>query len=147
MSGHLNKYSDNIRRKFLNAKTVPEITALMEQFKEAVNDGNEKQQGWPSAAYAVSKAGTLIITHHPMSRDKRRILMSLWDRCDGYDQGCGVTGAAEGLKDPDQCMLSRVCGYRYDKGQRNEDAGSGRSNAGFAGAGGYWAADRSLLAA
>lgn len=64
MSGHLNKYSDSLRRSFLNAKTVPEITALMEQFREAVENGNEKQQGWPSAAYAVSKAGTSIITYH-----------------------------------------------------------------------------------
>ena len=69
MAGLLNKYSNNLRKSFLDAKTVPEITALMENFKEAVNNGNEKQQGWPSAAYAVSKAGTLMITYAGLFRN------------------------------------------------------------------------------
>lgn len=75
MSGHLNKYSDNLRRSFLNAKTVPEVTALMEQFQKAVQSGDEKQQGWPSAAYAVSKAGMLMSAYHVTSWNQRRILM------------------------------------------------------------------------
>ena len=58
MAGKLYKYSDKIRNGFLSAKTVPEITAMMENFKEAVKNGDEKKQGWISAAYAVSKAGT-----------------------------------------------------------------------------------------
>ena len=76
MSGNLNQYSDNLRRSFLNAKTVPEITALMEQFTKAVESGDEKKQGWPSAAYAVSKAGRLMFTYHVMSWNKCSILMT-----------------------------------------------------------------------
>lgn len=146
MSGHLNKYSDSLRRSFLNAKTVPEITAMMEKFREAVKNGDEKQQGWPRAAYAVSKAGILIITFHAVYRSRHSILMRSSDRCDRDDQGCGVSGAAEGLTHPHQCMLSRICSYGYDKGQRDEDARSGCSDAGFAGTGEYWGPDRPLLA-
>jgi carbonyl reductase 1 len=62
MSGKLNKYSDSVRSRFLNAKSVEEITALMEDFKSAVKAGKENEQGWPSAAYAVSKAGVTGMT-------------------------------------------------------------------------------------
>lgn len=57
--GQLNKYSDEIRDAFLSAaKTgVPEVTALMTRFQKAVDEGREKEAGYPSAAYAVSKAG------------------------------------------------------------------------------------------
>ena len=62
--GKLNGYSDEIRRAFLNAaKTdVPSVTALVEKFQSAVNDGNEKAAGFKSAAYAVSKAGETAFT-------------------------------------------------------------------------------------
>ncbi|KAF4552221.1 Short chain dehydrogenase-like protein 38 [Elsinoe fawcettii] len=64
MSGHLNKYSEAVRNNFISAaKTgVPECTAMMETFKKAVADGKEKELGWPSAAYAVSKAGEIAFT-------------------------------------------------------------------------------------
>ena len=59
MSGHLgSQYSEAVRNRFLSAKSVPDITTCMKSFEEAVQNGNEKQAGFPSAAYAVSKAGT-----------------------------------------------------------------------------------------
>ena len=60
MSGHLtSKYSEDNRTKFAQSKTVDDVTKLMEAFTHAVEEGKEKQKGWPSAAYAVSKCGTL----------------------------------------------------------------------------------------
>lgn len=59
MSGHLgSQYSETVRNRFRSAKSVPDITACMKSFEEAVQNDNEKQAGFPSAAHAVSKAGT-----------------------------------------------------------------------------------------
>ena len=58
MAGYLNsKYSADIRKRFLASKTVADVTALMEEFTRAVEAGKHEEQGWPSAAYAVSKSG------------------------------------------------------------------------------------------
>ena len=63
MVGHLNsKYSEEIRTAFAGSKTVDDVTKLMESFTEAVDQGKEKEQGWPSAAYAVSKSGITGMT-------------------------------------------------------------------------------------
>jgi carbonyl reductase 1 len=59
MSGHLNKYSDDIRTRFLSSKTEADITSIMKDFASAVESGKEKEAGFPSAAYAVSKAGLI----------------------------------------------------------------------------------------
>jgi carbonyl reductase 1 len=72
MSGLLNKYSDSIRSRFHDARSVEDITALMEEFKSAVKAGNEKDQGWPSAAYAVSKAGMTGMTK-AIAREEQRL--------------------------------------------------------------------------
>ena len=63
MSGHLNsKYSHEIRTAFAESKTVDDVTKLMESFTRAVEQGKEKELGWPSAAYAVSKSGITGMT-------------------------------------------------------------------------------------
>ena len=63
MVGHLNsKYSAAIRSAFASSKRVDDVTKLMEDFTAAVKQGNEKEQGWPSAAYAVSKSGITGMT-------------------------------------------------------------------------------------
>ena len=63
MSGHLNsKYSESIRSAFISSKTVDDVTTLMEAFTSAVKEGKEKEKGWPSAAYAVSKSGITGMT-------------------------------------------------------------------------------------
>lgn len=85
MSGQLNKYSESIRSRFLNAESVEDITALMEEFKSAVKAGNEREQGWPSAAYAVSKAGmtgmTKAIAKKEQQRGGKRLINAC---CPGY---------------------------------------------------------------
>ena len=56
------KYSEEIRTAFAESKTVNDVTKLMEAFTKAVEQGEEKEQGWPSAAYAVSKSGVTGMT-------------------------------------------------------------------------------------
>ena len=56
------KYSEEIRTAFAESKTVNDVTKLMESFTKAVEQGEEKEQGWPSAAYAVSKSGVTGMT-------------------------------------------------------------------------------------
>jgi carbonyl reductase 1 len=63
MLGHLGRnYSDSIRKRFLGAKSVEDVNKLMEDFTEAVAKNEYKSQGWPGAAYAVSKSGTIAFT-------------------------------------------------------------------------------------
>ncbi len=63
MVGHLNnKYSDSIRSAFASSNTVDDVTKLMEAFTSAVKEGKEREKGWPSAAYAVSKSGVTGMT-------------------------------------------------------------------------------------
>ena len=63
MVGHLNsKYSESIRSAFSLSKTIDDVTKLMEAFKSAVKEGKERERGWPSAAYAVSKSGITGMT-------------------------------------------------------------------------------------
>lgn len=65
MSGKLNKYSEEVRKAFLAAADSGDVdacTALMERFKTAAAEGREKEDGWPSAAYATSKAGETAFT-------------------------------------------------------------------------------------
>ncbi|OAL50046.1 carbonyl reductase [Pyrenochaeta sp. DS3sAY3a] len=58
-AGQLNKYSDKIRNRFLASKTEADVSSIMEEFTAAVEAGKEKEAGFPSAAYAVSKAGLI----------------------------------------------------------------------------------------
>jgi carbonyl reductase 1 len=59
ISGSLSKYSPFIRERFLASKTEAEVTKIMQEFQTAVEAGSEKESGFPSAAYAVSKAGLI----------------------------------------------------------------------------------------
>ena len=114
MSGKLNKYSDSIRNKFLGAKTVGEITSLMEDFKSAVNRGNEKEQGWPSAAYAVSKAGCTGMTKAIAREAKEKGSKTLINACcPGYvktdmTRGGGSKTVDEGAQTPVMLALGDI---------------------------------------
>ena len=73
-AGKLHKYSEEMRSAFHKAARtdVPAVTKLMEKFHFAVKDGNESAAGFPSAAYAVSKAGETAFTKVvAMEEDKR----------------------------------------------------------------------------
>ena len=62
IAGQLSRYSPAVRSAFESSTSVPEVTSLMERFKTAVAAGREKQEGFVSAAYAVSKAGEIAMT-------------------------------------------------------------------------------------
>lgn len=108
MAGKLNKYSPDIRDAFMKAADtdVPAVTALMEKFKSAVADGKEKEAGFPSAAYAVSKAGVTAMTKaiaKKHSSDGRHVLINAC--CPGYvktdmTKGGGSKTPDEGAKTP-----------------------------------------------
>ncbi|KAF6824074.1 carbonyl reductase [Colletotrichum plurivorum] len=62
VAGSLSKYSSEIRERFQSARAVEDVTKLMEDFTTAVERGTHEKEGWPSAAYAVSKAGEIGMT-------------------------------------------------------------------------------------
>ena len=72
MAGTLGKYSASIRSRFLNSKTVADVTDLMEEFTQAVKNGTHTEKGWPSAAYSVSKSGCTGMTRAIAMREKEK---------------------------------------------------------------------------
>jgi len=116
MSGHLNKYPETIRDEFLASKTVPDVTKLMESFIGAVEAGNEKSQGWPSAAYAVSKAGVIGMTRAVAAAEKAKGSKVLINSCcPGWVQtdmtkGKGSKTPDEGAKTPVMLALEDIGG-------------------------------------
>lgn len=130
MASKLNKYSDEIRNAFLQAaKTdVPACTALMEKFKQAVADGKEKDAGFPSAAYAVSKAGETAFTKAiAMEEEKRNRGVLINACCPGYVKTDMTRGG--GAKTPDQGAQTPVMLALQDIGGRN---------------GGFWQSEREI---
>ena len=116
MASSLSKYSDEIRRAFLQAsKTdVAAVTALMEQFKTSVAEGREKAAGFPSAGYAVSKAGETAFTKViAMEEEKRGRGVLLNACCPGYvntdmSRGNGTKTPDEGAQTPVMLALQDV---------------------------------------
>lgn len=87
MSGKLNKYSDETREAFVKASQtdVPAVTAVMERFEQAAAEGREKEAGFPSAAYATSKAGAIAMTKVVAAEEAKRgrgVLLN--SCCPGY---------------------------------------------------------------
>ncbi|KAG8626548.1 hypothetical protein KVT40_005493 [Elsinoe batatas] len=122
MSGHLNKYSDAVRKNFISAAEtgVPECTSMMETFKQAVSDGKEKELGWPSAAYAVSKAGEIAFTKaiaKEQAANGKGVLINAC--CPGFVNTDMTKG--RGQKTPDQGALTPVMLALHDiKGKTGE---------------------------
>jgi carbonyl reductase 1 len=106
MSGKLNKYSEEIKNRFLTSKTEAEVTSIMEDFASAVEAGNEKDAGFPSAAYAVSKAGLIGGTRALARKEKENGSHVLVNSCcPGYvntdmTKGNGVKTPDEGAQTP-----------------------------------------------
>lgn len=118
MSGKLNKYTPELRERFLSASqtSVPACSTLMEEFTSAVAAKKEKEQGWPSAAYAVSKAGATAMTKAVAmeeSKKERGVLVNAC--CPGYvntdmTKGNGSKTVDEGAKTPVMLALGDVQG-------------------------------------
>lgn len=118
MSGKLHKYSPEIAAQFTNASEtgVPECTKLMEAFVSAVAEGKEREKGWPSAAYAVSKAGCTAMTKAIAMEEKKRgrgVLVNCC--CPGYvntdmTKGGGTKTPDEGAQTPVLLALGDING-------------------------------------
>ncbi|KAF2153161.1 NAD(P)-binding protein [Myriangium duriaei CBS 260.36] len=122
MAGHLNKYSDDVRQAFLDASAagVPEMTSLMETFKKAAAQGTEKEQGWPSAAYAVSKAGVIGMTYaisQEQKASKNPILIN--SCCPGYVE-TDMTGGGGSKKPNEGAMTPVLLALRDIKGSNGK---------------------------
>jgi len=107
MAGKLGKYSPSIRDRFLSSSSVQDVTKLMQEFQSAVKQGNEKEQGWPSAAYAVSKSGVTAFTRAiAMEEQKRGRGVLVNSMCPGYVQTEMTRGG--GVKTPDEGAQTAV---------------------------------------
>ena len=85
MSGHLNsKYSAEIRTAFAESRTADDVTKLMESFTRAVGQGKERELGWPSAAYAVSKSGITGMTRAIALEEKKASGVLVNSCCPGF---------------------------------------------------------------
>ncbi|KAH5252186.1 hypothetical protein HBI72_147630 [Parastagonospora nodorum] len=101
-SGSLAKYSPAVRARFLSATSESDVSALMRDFQSAVDAGAEKDAGFPSAAYAVSKAG-LIGGTRALAREFEGV--SVVSCCPGYvntdmSKGNGTSTPDEGARTP-----------------------------------------------
>lgn len=107
MSGHLTNYSSTIKNRFLSASSHAEITELMAEYVEAAKAGEEKQRGWKTAAYAVSKAGIIGMTKTVAAEeDKKGRGVLVNSCCPGFVVTDMTSG--RGVKSPDQGALTPV---------------------------------------
>jgi carbonyl reductase 1 len=112
MAGKLNKYSPQLRDAFIAASKsgVDDCTSLMQDFTKAVQEGKEKELGWPSAAYAVSKAGTTASTKAIAAQNDKVLINAC---CPGYvntdmTKGNGVKTPDQGAKTPVMLALEDI---------------------------------------
>lgn len=118
MSGRLSSYSSTLKEAFLSASetSVDACTALMEKFAKDVKAGIEKKEGWPSAAYAVSKAGEIAFTKAIAKEEEKRgkgVLVNAC--CPGYvktdmTKGGGAKTPDQGAKTPVMLALEDIGG-------------------------------------
>ncbi|PIA97223.1 Carbonyl reductase [NADPH] 1 [Cercospora beticola] len=118
MAGKLNKYSEEVRQAFVDASKsgVPDVTALMQRFQKSVDEGREKEDGFPSAAYAVSKAGEIAFTKVIAAEEKKKgrdVLVNAC--CPGYvktdmTRGGGRKTVDEGAQTPVLLALHDIGG-------------------------------------
>jgi len=100
-TGQLTRYSDDVRQRFLESKTEADVTKIMEEFVTAVEAGREKEAGFPSNAYVVSKAGLIGATRALALAEKEKGSSVLINSCcPGYVNTDMTKG--RGHKTPDQ---------------------------------------------
>ncbi|KAL7005281.1 hypothetical protein EMMF5_005118 [Cystobasidiomycetes sp. EMM_F5] len=101
MAGHLRRASPDIRSRFERSQTIAENTDLMKEFLTHVKKDSQEAAGWPSAAYAVSKAGLIGATRAIALREKANGSSVLINSCcPGYVVTDMTRGG--GNKTPDQ---------------------------------------------
>nr|POF13178.1 carbonyl reductase [nadph] 3 [Quercus suber] len=117
-AGELGSFSDAKREAFRKAArtSVDAVTALMREFQSAVEEGKEGEAGFPSAAYAVSKAGETAVTKViAMEEEKRGRGVLVNACCPGYTntemtRGKGTKTVDEGAKTPLLLALGDIGG-------------------------------------
>ena len=118
IAGRLTRYSAPLRDSFHSASktSVSACSALMEQFTEAVKAGKENEEGFPSAAYAVSKAGEIAFTK-VIAKQAENISKSILINacCPGYvntdmSKGNGTKTVDEGAVTPVLLALGEIDG-------------------------------------
>jgi carbonyl reductase 1 len=118
MSGKLGSYSEDMRATFLKAAEtdVASVSSIMESFTTAVSESREKDAGFPSAAYAVSKAGEIAMTKVIAMEETKKGGKKLINACcPGYvktdmTRGGGVKTVDEGAKTPVLLALGDISG-------------------------------------
>lgn len=128
VAGRLNKYSDEIRNAFLSSAqtSIPAVTELMQKFQTAVEQGKEKEAGFPSAAYAVSKAGETAYTKVlAMEQTKKNTGVLVNACCPGYvntdmTKGKGRKTPDDGAKTPVMLALTDIGGKTGEFWQHEE---------------------------
>ena len=113
------KYSNSIKSRFLNAQEPDDITQLMEEFTSAVTSGTHRKN-WPSAAYAVSKAGVIGVTKTIARQNAQSGSKTLINSCcPGYVKTDMTRGG--GIKTPDEGAQTPVLLAIGEIGNSNGD--------------------------
>ncbi|SMQ47057.1 unnamed protein product [Zymoseptoria tritici ST99CH_3D7] len=117
-SGVLNKYSEEVTTAFREAAktSIDAVTAVMQRFQKAIDENRVKEDGFPEAAYAVSKAGETAFTKvlaMEESQKGRGVLVNAC--CPGYTntdmtKGRGRKTVEEGAKTPIKLALEDIGG-------------------------------------
>lgn len=97
MAGYINKYGEGLQEKFRSAKSIPDVTKLMEDFRDAAASGQEKERGWTPAAYSASKAGVIGFTRVMAAENAQKGSKTLINACcpgwvvvSKHDLGMGI---------------------------------------------------------
>jgi carbonyl reductase 1 len=130
MAGKLGtKYSPTIKDRFYASKTEADVTSIMQDFAAAVEARKEKDAGFPSAAYAVSKAGLIGATRALARVEKEKggsVLINAC--CPGYvntdmSKHNGVLTPDQGAMTPVKLALGDIGGSTgefWEKERRSE---------------------------
>lgn len=126
MIGKLNKYSPEVTSAFREARTEDDVSALMERYSKAVHAGTHERDGWPSSAYAVSKAGAIGLTlaiAREQEKEGRGVLVNAC--CPGYvntdmTKGRGRKTVDAGAKTPVMLAVGDIGGVSGEFWQSEE---------------------------
>jgi carbonyl reductase 1 len=118
MAGRLSRYPSPLKEAFISASqtSVSACTELMVKFASDVKGGKETQDGWPRAAYAISKAGEIAATKVIAMEEEmsgKGVLINAC--CPGYvntdmSKGKGTKTVDEGAKTPVLLALGEIRG-------------------------------------
>lgn len=117
-AGLLGSFSPTVQEKFRSAKSVDDVTALMDGFTSAVERGTHEKEGWRSNSYGVSKAGvaqaTMRLAEEVRRQEgKEKVLINVC--CPGWvvtdmTKGRGTKTPDEGAQTPVMLAIGDIGG-------------------------------------